>query len=169
VRALVGLGLLQEDQTFWRRPNVLRLTTQGARFAEIDLRPARLVLAEIKHTLAVVDLIESLLASMPKSTVLITEREIRADRRRELRANPATASNGRMPDAELQRAGKRIAVELDLTPKRSAVYEEILRSYIRQRYDEVWWYVAPGVVDRLTQIVRRNRADDFVSVRPWEG
>jgi hypothetical protein len=135
----------------------------------VDLRPARLVLAEIKHTLAVVDLVEALLARMPKDTILITEREIRADRRREQRANPAAASTGRMPDAELQSRGKRIAVELDLTPKRSAVYEEILSSYIRQRYNEVWWYVARGVVERLEQIVRRNRADDFVWVRAWEG
>jgi hypothetical protein len=148
---------------------VLRLTPSGARLADVDVRPARLVLAEVRHSLAVVDLLEELLAKEPKATVLVTEREIRASRRRDLRLDPTKIGTGRMPDAELQPRGKRIAVELDLTPKRSTVYEDILTSYLRQRYDEVWWYVGPRIVDRLKRIVAANQADDFVKVRAWEG
>ena len=74
-----------------------------------------------------------------------------------------------MPDAELRLRGKRVAVELDLTPKRSAVYEDILTSYLQQNYDQVWWYVAPRVVERLRKIVKLNQADDFVTVKAWEG
>lgn len=169
LRKMEEIGLLQRDRTFWREAMVLRLTSQGARFADIDVRPANLVLAELRHTLAVVDLIEDLMDDLPKTTKLITERELRADRRRDLRLDPTKVATGRMPDAELQRAGKRIAVELDLTPKRSAAYEEILTSYIRQDYKEVWWYVSPRVVPRLRFIVKQNQADDFVSVQPWEG
>ncbi len=169
IRKLVQMGLLQEDHTFWRQPLVLRVTTTGARFADLDVRPARIVPAEINHALAVVDLLEQLLARLPKNTGLITEREIRTERRRDLRLDPTQVGTGRMPDAELQVRGKRVALELDLTPKRSAVYEDILTSYMRQRYDEVWWYVAPRVVDRLRKLVKLNQADDFVDVRPWEG
>ena len=66
------------------------------------------------------------------------------------------------------RSGGRIAVELDLTPKRSADYENILQSYITQDYEAVWWYVAPGVVSRLRKIVADNNSDDFVSVEAWQ-
>jgi len=125
-------------------------------------------MAEVRHSLAVVDLLERLLAKLPKTTVLITERQIRAERRRDLRLDPRKTGTGRIPDAELQVAGKRVAVELDLTPKRSAVYQDILTSYMQQRYDEVWWYVSPRVADRLADIVASNRADDFVTVRAWE-
>src|SRR5436190_8478207 len=56
LRKLEELGLTREDRTFWREPNVLRLTTAGARLADIDVGPARLVLGELRHTLALVDL-----------------------------------------------------------------------------------------------------------------
>jgi len=169
IRKLVEMGLLQEDHTFWREPMVLRVTAIGARFADLDVRPARLVPAEVRHSLAVVDLLEQLLAGLPKNTTVITEREIRAERRRDLRLDPSRSGLGRMPDAELGLRGKRVAVELDLTPKRSAVYEDILTSYLQQNYDQVWWYVAPRVVERLRKIVRLNQADDFVTVKAWEG
>ena len=170
VRILVEMELLREDRTFWRQANVLRLTQKGARFAEVDMRPAKLVLADLKHTLAVVDLLDGLLAKLPKNTVLLTEREIRTGRRRDMRhgGNSSGTGTGRIPDAELQVRGKRVAVELDLTPKRSRVYEDILLSYMDQQYDEVWWYVSPRVVPRLKQIVADNQADDFVTVRPRE-
>ena len=62
-----------------------------------------------------------------------------------------------------------VAIELDLTPKRTKDYERILRSYTQERFDQVWWYVVPGAVPRLTKVVADNRADDFVEVRPWAG
>lgn len=168
LRNLVSLGLLQRDRTFWRQATVLRLTTAGARFADVDVRPARLVYAEVRHALAVVDLVEKLLARSSKGTTVVTERQMRAARRRDLRRDSKTKT-GRIPDAELQLpSGQRIAVELDLTPKRSKDYEDILRSYVRQNYDTVWWYVAPGVVPRLRKVVADNRADDFVSVQEWK-
>jgi len=169
VRILVNLGLLQQDHCLWREPAVLRLTSHGARIAQLDVRPARLVLPEVRHALAVVDLVERLLAQLPDDTLLITEREMRVARRRDLRLDPTTIGTGRMPDAELRRDGQRVAIELDLTPKRSAVYEDILNSYMRQRYDAVWWYVSPRVVDRLKRIVVSNQANDFVSIEAWEG
>ncbi len=169
LRKLEQMGMLRRDRTFWREAMVLRLTTDGARFADVDVRPARLVLSEIRHSLAVVDLLESLLAQDPNGMALVTEREIRVGRRRDLRADPTRIGTGRIPDAELHHDGQRIAVELDLTPKRSAMYEDILNSYMTQRYDAVWWYVPARVVPRLQGIVDAIQADDIVSVEPWEG
>ena len=73
-----------------------------------------------------------------------------------------------MPDAELTlKSGKVVGVELDLTPKRSKDFERILRAYKQEKFDQIWWYVVPGAVERVTKLVKDNRADDFVSVRPW--
>jgi hypothetical protein len=170
LRILEQLGLLQRDRTFWRESTVLRITTAGGRIADLQIRPARLIPAEVRHALAVVDLVEFLITKTAKRTRVVTEREMRADRRRELRRDPRNSGLGRIPDAEFHLpSGDRIAIELDLTPKRSADYESILASYLTQLYDGVWWYVAPGVVPRLRKIVADNRADDFVSVESWKG
>lgn len=61
------LGLIRQDRTFWREANVLRLTGAGARLADIDVGPARLVLAEVQHTLAVVDVVESCSPTAPRA------------------------------------------------------------------------------------------------------
>lgn len=169
LRILEQLGLLQRDRTFWRESSVLRVTTAAARLADLQIRPARLVPAEVRHSLAVVDLIEFLIAKNGKRTQVVTEREMRANRRRDLRRDPRNTGSGRIPDAEIRLpSGERVAIELDLTPKRSVDYEGILQSYITQNYDAIWWYVSPGVVSRLRRIVAENRADDFVSVEAWK-
>lgn len=168
LRKLRELKLLRSDHTFYMEPSVLRVTTKGAGLADAGVGPARLVMAEIHHSLAVVDLLERLLAQNKRAT-LTTERELRIQRRQELAAGTRRVGRGRLPDAILTIAGKQIAVELDLTPKRSNDFERILNNYLGERYSEIWWYVKPRVVERLREIVRRNKADDLVTVRAWEG
>ncbi len=77
LRKLEEERLVRRDVTFARWPAVIRVTGPGARVAEIDVDPARLVWAEVRHSLALVDLTEELLATNPGAT-LVTEREIRA-------------------------------------------------------------------------------------------
>jgi len=168
LRKLEEMDLVRHDRTFWREANVLRLTGSGARLADIDIGPARLVLAEIRHTLAVVDLVEDLLAKSPKGTELQTERELRIERRRELGRGQRTVGRGRVPDALFIRPDKKkVALELDTTPKRARDLDSILIAYIQEHYDQIVWYVLPRQVEQLTEIVRRQRADDFVEVRAW--
>lgn len=170
LRKLEELGLIREDRTFWREANVLRLTGAGARLADIDVGPARLVLAEVRHTLAVVDLVEALLANSAKGTTLRTERELRVERRRQLKDGTRRTGRGRVPDALLIRTdGKKVAIELDTTPKRSLDLQRILIAYLQERYDRIIWYVVPRQVEKLAEIVRRQRADDVVEVRAWQG
>lgn len=169
LRVLATMKLVRRDYTFYRSPQVIRLTRQGAECADIDLQPAHLVLAEVRHALAVVDLTEQLLAEH-SSASLETEREIRADRRRQLHDHERQPGRGRIPDAVLHlRNGKAIAVELDLTPKRKRDLETILHAYMQESYDAVWWYVSRRTVARVREIVRENRADDFVTIKAWEG
>jgi hypothetical protein len=170
LRALECLALVRHDRTFWRETSVLRLTGAGTRLANIDLRPAHLVLAEIRHTLAVVDLVEALLTNSPPGTVLRTERELRAQRRRELRAGIRKPGQGRMPDAVfIHPSGGKAAIELDLTPKRAHQLQRILAAYRQERYHRVVWYVLPRQHERVRALVAKHRADDFVEVRVWHG
>jgi len=170
LRKLEELALVRQDRTFWREANVLRLTGAGARLADIDVGPARLVLAELRHTLAVVDLVEALLEESPNGTELRTERELRIERRRELTDGKRTVGRGRVPDALLIHAkGAKVAIELDLTPKRARDLERILIAYLQERYDRIVWYVMPRQQERLQEIVRKQRADDVVEVRAWQG
>jgi len=165
---LEGLGLVRRDQTpFWRAPWVIRVTQAGADMGEIGVRPARLVEGEVRHSLALVDLVEDLAASN-KGALLRTEREIRTDRWHQRRDGNLRPGKGRTPDGELTlKNGKVVAIELDLTPKRSKDFERILRAYRQERFDAVWWYVVPGAVPRVKQLVKDNRCDDFIDVRPW--
>src|SRR6266568_3281663 len=143
LRKLEQLGLIRQDRTFWKEPNVLRLTGAGARLAPIDLRPAKLVLAELRHSLALADLVEELLAKSPKSTVVLTERQLRIERRQDLADGRRQPGKGRIPDALFVRGEQTVAIELDLTPKRTRDMEAILRGYRQERYDRVIWYVLP--------------------------
>ena len=165
---LEKLGLVRRDRTpFWRAPNVLRVTSAGAEVGELGVRPARYVEGEIRHSVAVVDLAEELLAAN-KGSKLRTEREIRTERWHSRQDAGARGGRGRVPDAELTlKSGKVVGVELDLTPKRSKDFERILRAYKQEKFDQIWWYEVPGAVERVTKLVKDNRADDFVSVRAW--
>jgi Replication-relaxation len=170
LRKLEELTLIRHDRTFWREASVVRLTGAGARLVDIDVGPARLVLAEVRHTLAVVDLVEALLTSSPDGTVVRTERELRIERRRELMAGTRKPGRGRVPDAVfIHPRGPKVAIELDLTPKRTRDLERILTAYLQEPYDRIVWYVLPRQEGRTKMIVRQQLAEDYVQVRAWQG
>jgi hypothetical protein len=164
---LESLGLIRRNIPFARHPGVLRLTPAGADLADAHIAPAGWVPAEIRHSLAVVDLMETLATEHPGSTVR-TEREIRVDRGAIGRGR-SFGNERRIPDGELVlKSGKVVAVELDLTPKRSPDVARIIRSYLRSDYAAVWWFVRPGVVDRMTGVVRDTQASKLIEVHGWE-
>lgn len=168
LRKLEEERLVRRDVTFARWPAVIRVTGPGARVAEIDVDPARLVWAEVRHSLALVDLTEELLAANLGAR-LVTEREIRALRFRELAEKTRRPGFGRIPDGILHlKDGRTVAVEIDLTAKRQRDVERILLGYKQERYDKVWWFARPGLVPRLSDIMKKNRVDDLVDIRPWD-
>jgi len=168
IRKLVELGLLQRLPTFYRAPHVLRVTRVGAQLSGNHVGPANLVLSEVNHSIALVDLTEELLRTN-KGATLETEREFRARRLRAIREDKHKLGKGRIPDAVLTfENGDYVAIELDLTPKRRPDIERILRSFMYERVKKVWWYCpSKETVDRVREIVRRRRADDFVEVKLW--
>jgi Replication-relaxation len=168
LRFLEGQGLVRRNIPSARHAAVLRITPAGAELADGNVSPAGWVPAEISHSLAVVDLMEQLQAEHPGSSVR-TEREIRIGLGIRGRGR-SFGTNGRIPDGELiLKSGKRVAVELDLTAKRSPDIRKIVRLYERADYSAVWWFVRPGVVARMTDVVREQRASKLVDVHPFEG
>jgi hypothetical protein len=175
VRALRELGLLLSDKPWADQPAALRVTREGARIADVGLRPAPLVLSELRHSLALVKLTERLLYDN-KGAELTTEREIRAERYRELREGQREPERGRAPDALLRIPTKgagaqgvmTVAVELDLTRKDRRAMERMVRQYDRERVDRVWWFVARARLERTRDLVRELRAHDRVEVFEWQ-
>lgn len=183
LRALQDLGLILSDKPFADIPAVIRVTREGARIADVGLRPAPLVPSQLRHTIAVVWLTENLLFEH-QGAELVTEREIRAERYRELREGEREPGYGRTPDALLRIPTKgpgaqgieTVAIELDLSRKDRRAIERVIYQYDRERVDKVWWYVAqesPGHVrgekrvERVAEVVRHLRADNRIDVRPW--
>jgi hypothetical protein len=158
--------------TYYKDPSVLRVTTHGARIADVGIGPARFVPNEARHALDIVDLTEELLAEHPEAT-LITERERRADRYRDKRAGKRKTT-GRIPDAVFifpatdSTKERTVAVELDRSPRNRMDIESVIQAYLSERYTEVWWYVRPSRVEIVRQITRRMKVADLFEVRPWQ-
>jgi hypothetical protein len=174
LRALRDLGLVLSNKPFADRPAVLRVTREGARIADVGLRPAPLVLSELRHSLAVVCLTEYLSAEHAGAE-LTTERELRAQRYRELREGTRETEQGRTPDALLRIPTKgagaqsvvTVAVELDRARKDRRAMERMVRQYDYENVDRVWWYVTPARLERTRALVSELRAEDRIEVRAW--
>jgi Replication-relaxation len=178
LRILQTLGLIhRETEWFADRERLYRLAEDGATLAEardksaepFRLGPARLVLAEIGHALALVDLTEQLLETQPGATIT-TERELRVLRRRELKAGTRKGGQGgRIPDAVLRRPGEDdVAIELDHTNKRAADYLRIIGEYKQESFKRIWWYVSELRAPMLRKIVAADRwAERRIEVGVW--
>jgi hypothetical protein len=170
LRALERLGLILRRRTWWQGPQVVMTTPLGAQLAGADLPPARLNLPELEHSLALVDLSEQLLRDHPGSA-WITERELRRDAIRRHRQDGMDARPVRLrtPDGILVAGTRRIAVELDLTPKRTEQYEQLLRAYAADSTVQgLWWFARSAAVrDRLTKLIERYQLTDFATAHDW--
>lgn len=173
LRALRDLGLIVASKPYANQPELLRVTADGARLAHAGVGPASPRLTDLRHTLAVVGLAEYLAAEHPGSE-LITERELRAERFRRLRAGEDAQQLGRVPDAVLRipSAGARVttvAIELDLSRKDRRQMLSMIRRYDRVAVDTVWWYVKPVRLERVQALVRELGEQDRFRVLPWRG
>jgi hypothetical protein len=152
---------------------VLRITRQGSDIADAGIRPAPLVATELRHTVALVWLTEYLLTEHTGAQ-LVTERELRARRYRELRNGDRQVAHGRAPDALLRLPAldaatgtQTVAIELDLSRKDRRAMERMVRQYDREDVDRVWWFVRPVQVERTRELVHQLHADDHIEVRQW--
>jgi hypothetical protein len=167
LRPLQAAGLVSVDSVFVGGPAVVRATRLGARTAACDVAPATLDLARVRHNLALVDLSEELLAAHPGST-WTTERELRRDRVREARARGRWEPQRRIPDGLLRLPdGRRVAIELDLTAKRTVRLDLLAGAYaVDAEVDIVWWYLpSERNVARMRGVVADRGLEDLIEPR----
>ena len=163
---LEELSLIRRDAPFHRHPEVVRLRSAGVTLAASDLPPARYVVRQIPHELAVVDLVEELLAKNRGAT-LQTGREIRSLRAAERAEGKRRVGRGRIPDAVLTlKSGKTVAIELQTISKRTRDHQAVIDGYTQERFSHVWWYVPESVASGVRKLVKAARADDLIEVRP---
>ena len=111
---LQSLGLLRRDATpHSRSPHVIRLTQAGAKAGEIDIAPARLVEPEIRHSLALVDLMERLTEAHPDCAARTGARDpdrplaraVHGDAAARTRTHPRRRADPGVREAGRRRAG----------------------------------------------------------------
>lgn len=174
LRVLRDLGLIRTAKPYAHHPELIRATKDGARLADVGIAPASLVLSELRHTLAVVTLAESLVDSHP-GAALITERELWAERYRKRWVDGDTSNLGRVPDAILlipSHGGRRpvaVAVELDLSRKSRHTVQTMVQRYEPVPVDAVWLYVSPARTDRVRAWLTQLGAGDRFHVFDWRG
>jgi hypothetical protein len=117
--------------------------------------PYRLFPQQLAHHLAVADLADRLLEE-DRTAGWLTENELRINRRQE---DPFYSGrrNAHVPDGLLLRNDRRIAIEVEISRKRSERYAEICRWYAEQiEVDELHWYVAGAALRRyIDKVVDR--------------
>jgi hypothetical protein len=169
--ALVGCGAVRVERPRFRGRAAYLTTAAGARLADVGLPAARFSPAALPHRLAVVDLADVLLARHPGAT-WTCERELRRDSMRTVRdrrRGQLLAGTPHVPDGVL-RVGDGpsgdVAVEVELSGKKLAEYARILRWYGGEfDYRRVLWFCAtPAIHQRLTELVERERMEDFIAV-----
>jgi predicted transcriptional regulator len=163
-------GLLERQRAGWQKPDVLVVTSLGLRLAGVPLRPTDLVVWRLRHSLALVDLSEQLLAELPGSSWL-TERELRVGGWR------ASMKLCRLPDGLLVQAdGRRFAVELEASRKEAERIRAIATEYMSglrgpNALSGVIWYARPelgAAVEHLQRAVADLGLSWAFDVRRWE-
>lgn len=137
--------------------------------ADVGLPAGRLTPVTLAHHLAVADLADALLVEHP-GALWVTERELHRDGMAAVRDR----GDGRLldglphvPDGVLVvRDGRRVAVELEASPKRQSAYERVFAWYAATfDYAAVRWFCpVPALEARLRALVERERMDDMISI-----
>ena len=167
LRPLEDARLVTSDRVIVGFPALVRATPRGARLSGCDLPPASLELGRIRHSLALVDLCAELVDAHPASS-WTTERELRRDRMRAARNGPRPDRQRRVPDGLLRTPdGRRVAVELDLTPKRSSRLQLLAGAYaVDPDVDVVWWYLpSHTAAARMAELVADRGLGELIEPR----
>jgi hypothetical protein len=169
--ALVGAGLVRVERPRFRGRAAYLTTRAGARLANVGLPAGRFTPTALPHRLAVVDLADALLGEHPGAT-WTCERELRRDALatvRDRRRGQLLDGTPHIPDGVLTLPGGPlggIAIELELSGKKLADYERILRWYGSVLdYRRVWWFCGTDTMRRrIAELVERERMGDFINV-----
>jgi len=143
-------------------PVFVWLTRRGLRAAGLSYRAWRPSPGGLAHVAAVSDVRIDLAERRP-GAVWVCERELARDARSEL-----AGFGAHRPDGLLLVDGGEVAVEVELTLKRRARLERVMREHVA-RYGSAW-YFAPLSIRRTLEDVAAGFADRRVRLLPlpWE-
>ncbi len=173
LRILGDLGLVLTNKPIADLPAAIRVTREGARLADVGLRPAPLVVSQLRHTFAVVVLSEYLLAANPGADPDNGARTARGAIPRAAQRQPEDGRRTlprRRPHPALDgiEARPRQSRSSWTSPARTAgPSTRIIRAYDHEKVDAVWWFVAPSRIDGIKKIVQSLNAEDRIELRPW--
>ena len=185
--ALACGGYVRMRRAWYAGPAVYVATELGARVAGLGIPAPRWSRLSIGHHITVADVSLALLAAS-RGASWVAERELRSAAMAAVRgrggrliagaehvpdgllvsaSRAASAPRTRLPSAA-GGAGEGIAVEVELKTKSRAEYRRILGWYgAKLAYRRVAWYCATDAVRRrLDELVRAERAGDFMTVEP---
>jgi hypothetical protein len=168
LKALADSGYVRGERVFYRRPVAYVASRAGALAAGTDLPPARAAPSMLRHHLLVADLADCL-AGTNIGAVWLTERELRTElmsRARDRRTGRLVGGVPHVPDGCLVLPDRRrVAIELECSPKWGNRYGVVLRFYAGGEYDAMRWFVeGASLRKRLTDLVERELLDDLISV-----
>lgn len=147
---LVSHGYLLHRRIFQGKPGVYSVTRLGAQISSSPLSPMKEIpLNSYHHDLKVISLSLALLAQT-QGRRFVPERELRYERGLE-----EPGSRGHLPDGVLIEAdGRKIAIELELTPKGKRRLTKIFQHHSRMlpfHFDELWYFCDKQIVQRLLE------------------
>jgi hypothetical protein len=169
----------RENLTGWvpfPGPGIYVVTWTGMReIGERPLPPTRITTLRRFHALnqqlLMVDLASWLMRQHP-GTVWLTQRELLRHAMTHVREQSGRLLHGpgHVPEGVLIfLEGKRLAVELDLMPRPSRVYERIVSAHLAQPLaDHVRWYASDldQTLETIKRVVNDQGADDRIEVLP---
>jgi hypothetical protein len=168
VAACVERELLERLELVRAEPTLLRATRAGLRYAGLGLEVATVSPGSINHWLVCAST-ALLLAEEADLDQVLSDRELRLYERIEgkpiasakMGEHPSGAQALHRPDLAIVADGRRLAVEVELTPKAPGRLARIVRAWRRASWvDEVRYYCAPGAARRgVEQAIRKVHTD----------
>jgi hypothetical protein len=173
VARCVERGLLERLDLVRGEPTLLRATRAGLRNAGLPLEVATVSPGSVKHWIVCAST-ALLLAQEAGLEHVISDRELRFYERVEgkpiasakMGEHPSGALALHLPDLAIVTHERRVAIEVELTPKAPRRLERIMRGWRRASWvDEVRYYCAPGIARRAVErAVRKTRSTERVRV-----
>jgi hypothetical protein len=163
LRRLEDARLLRRDRIFAGRPATVTITRRGLREIGSELPPPRVSLTEYRHDVGV-----SWLWLAARDGVFGHMREVVAERELRAATQPVRGLEQHRADLQLTTAaGKRIAVELELTAKSTERLDRIMLGFAGDPQLDAVLYLVPdaALARRIGQAAQRAGIADMVRVQ----
>lgn len=143
MKRLVALGYVLREKILHAHDSTYRLTAKGARLTGLP-NLNRISLANYLHTISLIDLSLAIQKRHPNAT-WISERYLKRKRYAQ-----SSGKRGHCADAILVLNEKKIAIEVELTLKKQAYLDRIIKGYASDfSINEVWYFCDKKVLHQL--------------------